>query len=142
VRFDSREGLETTGAIGALPPGVTIAEGDDALLAVALTSRPQASVRVSLNATDLGIVPSDARSSLSLQGLQFDHENWNIPQVVSVNTVSDGIASPARSPVTVDARLEAFGTSDSVYSSLAASANASVSLQLVLSETDRIGIFV
>lgn len=85
VRFDSREGV-SAGGFGnrnsiakLLPDGDTIEEGEDAIVAVALTSLPQAAVRISLDVMDGRTVPVDAASSLSAPVLVFDPSNWNMP---------------------------------------------------------------
>ena len=128
IRFDSREVLPVNRSLNMLPNGDSIDEGEDAVVAVALTSQPQATVSVSLDATDVGVVPADSASALTARVLEFSPLNWNVPQWVTLATIADGIASPSRSPVLLAARVDTSSTMDVLYASIAASGQGDATL--------------
>lgn len=67
-----------------------------------------------------------------------------MPQVSRVQTISDGVANPIRSPVHVVAKLLQMGTLDATYADLAmaGSTAGNITMVLPLREADQLGVSV
>lgn len=84
-------------------------EGESDSFTVKLSSKPSAAVNVPI------VNPSSADMSISSASLSFDDSNWNVPQVVTVSTLSDASSESIEG---FSISLNAATSSDSDYDGL------------------------
>lgn len=110
IRFEIADDDEA--GIKVLPDGpVTVAEGREVEVKLALRSRPTAPVSIGL-----GVHPQLELLAPTSPTLLFDAANWNVPQVLRLKAVDDAVAegNPHAAPVALT-----LSTSDARYVAMA-----------------------